>query len=65
MEILITVALAYIAVGAAFFAHPAAPALPHDFHWRNQIDVFQATLPDVLLWPAALWRLGRNHIGRD
>jgi len=50
------VALMYVAVGAAFFAHPAAPALPDDFDWRSQIGVFRTTLPAVLGWPLALWR---------
>ena len=58
MEILITSALVYFAIGAAFFAHPPGAALPDDFHWRSQIDVFRATLPEVLLWPVTLWRFG-------
>jgi hypothetical protein len=65
MEILVTAALVYVAIGAAFFAHPASPARPDDFHWRNQIDVFRATLPDVLSWPVALWRFGRDCFGQD
>jgi hypothetical protein len=65
MDILVTSALAYVAIGAAFFAHPAGPAQPDDFHWRNQIDVFRATLPDVLAWPAALWHFGRSSLGPD
>jgi hypothetical protein len=60
MEILITAALAYLAVGAAFFAHPASPALPEDFDWRNQINIFWTTLPHVLAWPLALWRFGKS-----
>jgi hypothetical protein len=56
METLGTLVLCYLAVGAAFFAHPAAPAMPGDFHWRGQIGVFRASLPDVLGWPVALWR---------
>ena len=65
MEIFLTSALVYIAIGAAFFAHPASPALPDDFHWRSQIGVFRATLPEVLAWPVALWRFGRACFGRD
>ena len=48
MEIIITAVLVYVAIGAACFAHPASPALPDDFHWRNQIGVFRATLSEVL-----------------
>jgi len=65
MEILVTAALLYLAIGAAFFAHPPSPARPDDFDWRNQIDVFRATLPDVLIWPVALWRFGRSCLGPD
>jgi hypothetical protein len=65
MEILITSGLLYVAIGAAFFAHPASPALPGDFHWRSQIGVFRATLPEVLAWPVTLWRGGRDGFGRD
>ncbi len=59
MEILITCLLVYVAIGAACFAHPASPAVADDFHWRNQIDVFRVTMPDVFAWPLALWRFGR------
>jgi len=65
MDLLVTAALVYLAIGAAWFAHPASPALPDDFHWRNQFDVFRATLADVLAWPLALWRFGRSGSGRD
>jgi hypothetical protein len=65
MEILVTGILAYVAIGSAFFAHPASPAGPNDFHWRNQIDVFRTTLPDVLAWPLTLWRFSRECLGRD
>ncbi len=65
MDILLITALVYLAVGAACFAHPPSPALPDDFHWRGQIDVFRATLPDVLAWPLTLWRFGRSCSGRD
>lgn len=60
MEILITSVMAYLAIGAAFFAHPASPAVPDDFHWRAQIGVFCGSLPEVLAWPVALWRFGRT-----
>ena len=56
MQYLITMVLVYLAIGAAFFAHPASPALPDDFNWRNQIGVFRTTLPEVLAWPLTLWR---------
>ena len=65
MENLVTLVLVYVAVGAALFAHPASPAMPDDFHWRSQLGVFRASLPDVLGWPLALWRLGRTDKGRD
>ena len=65
MEIIVTAVLVYIAVGVACFAHPASPALPDDFHWRNQVGVFRATLPEVLAWPLALWRFGAARLGRE
>lgn len=65
MEILVMSALCYLAIGAAFFAHPASPAIAEDFHWQAQIGVFRATLTDVLAWPLALWRFGRDCLGRD
>jgi hypothetical protein len=65
MQILVMSALCYLAIGAAFFAHPATPATPEDFHWRAQIGIFRATLPDVVAWPLALWRLGRTCLGKD
>jgi hypothetical protein len=50
----------YLAVGAAFFAQPApGTALPADFTWRRQREIFLATLPEVLLWPIVLWRVLR------
>ena len=63
METLITLVLMYLAVGAAFFAHPASPALPTDFNWRSQIAVFRDTLPAVLTWPLALWRFAIQPSG--
>jgi hypothetical protein len=65
MGFLITFALLYVAIGAAFFAHPASPATPDDFHWRNQIDVFRVTLPAVLAWPVTLWRFLRFYSGQE
>jgi hypothetical protein len=65
MEVLVTSTLVYLAIGAAFFAHPASPAGPADFHWRRQIGVFRATLPEVALWPLTLWRFGRSCLGQD
>ena len=61
---MITGVLCYLAIGAAFFAHPASPAVPDDFHWKSQIGVFRGTLPDVLAWPLALWRFGRACLSR-
>jgi len=60
MEILVTAALCYLAIGAAFFAHPASPAVPDDFHWRRQIGVLRASLPEVLGLPPTLWRFCRK-----
>ena len=65
MEIFVTVVLCYVAIGAAFFAHPASPAVPNDFHWRNQIGVFRGSLSEVVGWPLALWRFGKTCAGRD
>ena len=56
METILICVFGYIAFGAACFCHPPSPARPNDFNWRNQIDVFRVTLPEVLCWPVALWR---------
>jgi hypothetical protein len=56
METLFIFAIGYVALGAALFSHPPAPAQPDDFHWKNQIAVFRASLPIVLIWPVALYR---------
>jgi hypothetical protein len=55
METPAVVALIYIAIGAAIFAHPRFPLTPQDFHWRYQIVVFRDNFRDVLIWPLALW----------
>jgi hypothetical protein len=60
METLVEFALIYVAIGAIFFALIPGQALPVDFHWRNQAESFRASLPEVLAWPVALWRLCRN-----
>jgi hypothetical protein len=57
MEIVVTLVLFYLAVGAALFAHSAYPGIPNDFDWRSQIAIFRATFIDVLAWPVALFRL--------
>ena len=59
METFIELALMYLAIGAAFFAHPGRRAIPDDFDWRNQLGIFRDTLPEVLGWPVALWRFCR------
>jgi hypothetical protein len=55
METPAVIALIYVAIGAAIFAHPETPATFYDYHWRRQIDVFRTNLVDVLVWPIALW----------
>ncbi len=37
MEIVATLILFYLAVGAALFAHARYPGVPQDFDWRSQI----------------------------
>jgi hypothetical protein len=61
METPVIIALVYLAVGAAFFAHPSAPATPDDFHWRRQIDVFRDNWREVFVWPLALWQWLAAH----
>lgn len=52
-----SLALMYLAVGAALFAQPRpGTATPDDFTWRAQLAIFRRTLPLVLLWPVALAR---------
>ena len=65
METLLVLVLVYLAIGATCFSHPASPAEPNDFHWRTQIGVFRATLPEVILWPVTAWRFGRACLGVD
>jgi hypothetical protein len=60
MEALAILILAYLALGAACFAHPAQPASPADFSWRGQWAIFLDTLPAVLSWPLALWHMRRS-----
>jgi hypothetical protein len=60
MEYLVFGVLAYIAAGAAFFAHPIKGVEPAHFTWRGQWAIFVDTLPAVLTWPIALWHLRRE-----
>jgi hypothetical protein len=55
METPAIIALVYIAIGVGLFTLPPVTATPGDFHWRRQIEVFRASLVDVLVWPIALW----------
>jgi hypothetical protein len=57
MEIVVEFALVYLAIGAVLFALIPDGAQPSDFHWRHQAKVFRDSLPEVLGWPFALWRL--------
>ena len=65
METLVILALCYVATGAAFFAHPASPAVLGDFHWRGQIGVFLSSLREVLAWPVVLWGFSRKGPAGD
>jgi hypothetical protein len=56
MQILLTLLMLYLAIGAVLFAHPRDPATPPDFDWKSQIAVFRDSLPAVLSWPLTLWR---------
>ncbi|MBV9376149.1 MAG: hypothetical protein JO320_14020 [Alphaproteobacteria bacterium] len=60
LETFVELALVYLAVGAVLFALIPGRAMPSDFHWRNQIGVFRDSLPEVLGWPLALWRMCRQ-----
>ena len=60
METLLIVAMMYVAVGAAWFAHPQGRAEPNDFDWRAQLGVFRDSLPEVIAWPLVLWRVCRD-----
>lgn len=60
MEGLVEFALIYLAIGALLFAVFPGKALPTDFHWRNQLEAFRNSLPEVLTWPLALWRVCRS-----
>jgi hypothetical protein len=57
MEILVEFGLMYLAIGVVLFALIPGQALPVDFHWRNQAIAFCDSLPEVLAWPLALWRV--------
>ena len=57
MQTAVILTLAYLALGAAFFAHPRGRAMPDDFSLRGQASVFCDTLPLVLTWPIVVWRL--------
>ena len=57
METPAIIALIYIAIGVAIFAHPRSPMTTHDFHWRRQIGVFRDNFRDVMIWPLALYLL--------
>jgi hypothetical protein len=59
MEYALILFLMYLAAGAAFFAHPRGQAQVEDFYVRGQIAIFFDTLPLVLSWPLALWRMIR------
>lgn len=61
MEGLVELALIYLAIGAVLFALIPGEALPADFHWRNQAVAFRDSLPEVITWPLALWRVCRNR----
>jgi hypothetical protein len=63
MESLAQFTLIYLAIGAVLFALIPGQGLPADFHWRNQVLAFRDSLPDVLTWPLALWRVCRNGRG--
>jgi hypothetical protein len=60
LETLVELALIYLAVGAVLFALIPGQAMPDDFHWRNQADVFRDSVPEVLTWPLGLWHLCRQ-----
>src|SRR5690242_20189858 len=40
MEIVWSLVLMYLALGAAFFAHPREQAELNDFHWKGQLSIF-------------------------
>ena len=65
METVIELGLIYVAIGAVLFALVPGRAAPLDFHWRNQADAFRDSVPDVLAWPFALWRVCQGTRFRD
>jgi len=61
MATLAILAMMYLGVGAALFARPdPAQAELADFTWRRQGEIFRTTLPAVMAWPIALWRVLRG-----
>jgi hypothetical protein len=62
MEIVWSLVLMYLALGAAFFAHPREQAELNDFHWKGQLSIFFDTLPTVLTWPVVVWRLAAARL---
>jgi len=65
LETVVELALVYIAVGAVLFASIPGQAMPCDFHWRNQVNAFCDSVPEVLAWPLMLWRICRGRRFRD
>jgi hypothetical protein len=57
MQTVLILVLMYLALGVAFFAYPRGRATPDDFSPLGQVSVFCDTLPLVLTWPIAVWRL--------
>jgi hypothetical protein len=57
MQTAVILALMYLACGVAIFAYPRGRATADDFSPLGQIAVFCDTLPLVLTWPIAVWRL--------
>jgi hypothetical protein len=57
MQTAVILTLMYLALGVAIFAYPRGRATPGDFSPMGQVAVFCDTLPLVLTWPIAVWRL--------
>lgn len=60
METLVQFALIYLAIGAVLFGLMPGQGRPSDFHWRDQAQAFRDSVPEVLGWPLALWRVCQN-----